>query len=68
MYQRKRAVTACQPCRLRKTRCDNVRPICGFCSKNGAQCTYPEANNGDYSTFVLTCYPRGNLEWLADNL
>ncbi|CAH0058243.1 unnamed protein product [Clonostachys solani] len=51
MYQRKRAVTACQPCRLRKTRCDNVRPTCGFCSKNGAQCTYPEANNGDYSTF-----------------
>ncbi|KAI8672282.1 Zn(2)-C6 fungal-type domain-containing protein [Fusarium sp. Ph1] len=51
MYQRKRAVTACQSCRLRKTKCDNVRPACGFCSKNGAQCIYPGPETSDYSTF-----------------
>ncbi|KAF9893075.1 hypothetical protein FE257_012486 [Aspergillus nanangensis] len=26
MYQRRRAVTACLPCRTRKTKCDNIRP------------------------------------------
>ncbi|RSL43296.1 hypothetical protein CEP53_011770 [Fusarium sp. AF-6] len=51
MYQRKRAVTACQSCRLRKTKCDNLRPSCGFCSKNGAQCIYPGPETSDYSTF-----------------
>lgn len=53
MYQRKRAVTACQSCRLRKTKCDNVRPACGFCSKNGAQCIYPGPETSDYSTSVF---------------
>ncbi|KAF4449338.1 vegetative cell wall gp1 [Fusarium albosuccineum] len=52
MYHRKRAVTACQSCRLRKTKCDNVRPACGFCSSNGAQCIYPSAGAAnDYSTY-----------------
>ncbi|KAM5345649.1 hypothetical protein ACJ41O_011510 [Fusarium nematophilum] len=51
MYHRKRAVTACQSCRLRKTKCDNVRPVCGFCSRNGAQCVYPGADTNDYSTY-----------------
>lgn len=53
MYQRKRAVTACQSCRLRKTKCDNVRPACGFCSNNGAQCIYPGPETSDYSTSVF---------------
>ncbi|KAK1709820.1 vegetative cell wall protein gp1 [Colletotrichum lupini] len=50
MYQRRRAVAACGPCRVRKTKCDNVRPACGFCQRNGGQCTYPDTSN-DFSTF-----------------
>ncbi|KAH7381168.1 vegetative cell wall protein gp1 [Phaeosphaeria sp. MPI-PUGE-AT-0046c] len=50
MYQRKRAVTACEPCRRRKTRCDNARPICGFCQINHGQCSYPDSSS-DYATY-----------------
>ncbi|KAL1846988.1 hypothetical protein VTK73DRAFT_165 [Phialemonium thermophilum] len=49
-YQRRRAVAACQPCRLRKTKCDNMRPVCGFCQRNGGQCVYLDSSN-DYSSF-----------------
>ncbi|KAF9875180.1 hypothetical protein CkaCkLH20_07446 [Colletotrichum karsti] len=38
--RRKRAATACGFCRLRKTKCDNVRPVCGFCKHHGATCVY----------------------------
>ena len=34
-YPRKRALTACDTCRLKKIKCDNVRPRCGSCIKNG---------------------------------
>ncbi|KAH7134450.1 vegetative cell wall protein gp1 [Dactylonectria macrodidyma] len=50
MYQRKRAVAACQPCRVRKTKCDNIKPACGFCTRNGAQCTYADTTS-DHSSF-----------------
>ncbi|RFU81380.1 clr-1 protein [Trichoderma arundinaceum] len=47
-YARKRAVTACQVCRARRTKCDNKKPACSFCEKTGAKCvTEPP----DYSTF-----------------
>lgn len=52
MYQRRRAVAACGPCRVRKTKCDNVRPACGFCQRNGGLCTYPDTSN-DFSTYEL---------------
>ncbi|KAI2462978.1 vegetative cell wall protein gp1 [Annulohypoxylon bovei var. microspora] len=51
MYRRKRAVAACQQCRIRKTKCDNARPVCGFCQKNQDQCIYPDGGPSDYSTF-----------------
>ena len=51
MYQRKRAVAACQPCRVRKTKCDNIRPSCGFCTRHEAQCTYADPAN-DHSSYV----------------
>lgn len=51
MYRRKRAVAACQQCRIRKTKCDNVRPVCGFCQKNQGQCVYPDGGPNDYSAF-----------------
>jgi len=53
MYQRRRAVAACQPCRARKTKCDNVRPVCGFCSRTAADCTYAEGSK-DYSSWVFS--------------
>lgn len=37
-YARKRAVTACQVCRARRTKCDNGKPKCSFCLKTGAEC------------------------------
>ncbi|KAF7552950.1 hypothetical protein G7Z17_g3985 [Cylindrodendrum hubeiense] len=41
--RRKRAVVACQFCRLRKTKCDNVRPCCGYCERQKAKCVYGDA-------------------------
>lgn len=40
--RRKRAVTACQFCRMRKTRCDNARPRCTYCVRQRAKCIYEE--------------------------
>lgn len=40
LSRRKRAPVACQFCRLRKTRCDGVRPVCGFCQHHDAQCVW----------------------------
>jgi hypothetical protein len=37
-YPRKRAVTACQTCRARRTKCDNLKPKCSFCLRTGATC------------------------------
>ncbi|KAI6777350.1 hypothetical protein HG530_001295 [Fusarium avenaceum] len=37
-YPRKRANTACQVCRARKTKCDNQKPSCSYCVSTGATC------------------------------
>jgi hypothetical protein len=37
-YARKRSNTACQPCRARKTKCDNNFPSCSSCTSVGATC------------------------------
>ncbi|EXJ73605.1 uncharacterized protein A1O5_03367 [Cladophialophora psammophila CBS 110553] len=47
-YPRKRAIQACQKCRVRRTKCNNARPTCSSCMSIGAECTYSE---GDHSTF-----------------
>ncbi|ETI25155.1 hypothetical protein G647_04528 [Cladophialophora carrionii CBS 160.54] len=47
-YPRKRAIQACQKCRVRRTKCNNARPSCSSCLSIGAECTYSE---GDHSTF-----------------
>lgn len=39
-FPRKRSVTACQLCRIRKTKCNNDRPICSKCTELNAQCVY----------------------------
>ncbi|KAK7215832.1 hypothetical protein V2G26_003835 [Clonostachys chloroleuca] len=37
-YPRKRANTACQVCRARKTKCDSAIPSCSYCVSVGATC------------------------------
>lgn len=50
---RKRSVTACNFCRLRKVKCDNTRPVCSFCIRHSVDCVY-EADNADQKhLFVL---------------
>ena len=53
--RRKRAVAACQFCRLRKTKCDTVKPVCGFCRYHNAKCVYvdpdEDASVQDESTY-----------------
>ncbi|KAF5005446.1 hypothetical protein FDECE_8111 [Fusarium decemcellulare] len=48
-YARRRAGTACTICRGRKTKCDNQRPICGFCKTTGGACVYPDDTPSDAS-------------------
>lgn len=48
-YPRKRAIQACQKCRVRRTKCNNERPSCSSCLAIGAECTYTE---GDHSRYV----------------
>ncbi|KAL2105285.1 hypothetical protein VUR80DRAFT_8616 [Thermomyces stellatus] len=45
--RRKRAIAACQFCRLRKTKCDNARPVCGSCRHHRARCVYADGAEGD---------------------
>lgn len=45
--RRKRAIAACQLCRLRKTKCDNGRPVCGSCRHHRARCVYADGSEAD---------------------
>lgn len=56
-YPRKRAVTACQVCRARRTKCDNLKPSCSFCLKTGAQCIQ--------STVDLSSFDPASLQILS---
>ncbi|KAH7403009.1 hypothetical protein BKA64DRAFT_573463 [Cadophora sp. MPI-SDFR-AT-0126] len=42
---RVRAPVACTACRGRKTKCDGLRPTCGYCEKTNAKCTYDTYDN-----------------------
>ncbi|CCH42694.1 Lysine biosynthesis regulatory protein [Wickerhamomyces ciferrii] len=37
---RRRTMTACESCRLRKIKCDLGKPICGACTKSDLNCVY----------------------------
>jgi hypothetical protein len=56
-YPRKRAVTACQVCRSRRTKCDNLKPSCSFCLKTGARCIQ--------STVDLSSFDPASLQILS---
>lgn len=38
---------ACESCHLRKVRCDNLRPKCTSCAKNGAECLISIPSSGE---------------------
>lgn len=54
---RKRVPTACENCRLRKTKCDGVKPVCGCCARMGVECV-----GGDEKE--LSLYERTSLRIL----
>ncbi|KAF4340736.1 nitrate assimilation regulatory nirA [Fusarium beomiforme] len=40
-----KVATACQSCKLKKTKCDGDRPECGPCAAKGRTCEYPAPTN-----------------------
>lgn len=54
-YERRKAVKACLVCRARKTKCDNVRPICGFCKSTGGECRYSSDNSSRRASVEYLC-------------
>lgn len=52
-HPRKRSLTACDTCRQKKSKCDNVRPRCGACVRAGnMNCRYRSDYPGsDYSLY-----------------
>ncbi len=53
-----RRKTACQACRLRKIKCDALRPTCGICQASDAVCKYtdPLPERLTYATLSCTAY------------
>ncbi|ETN45393.1 uncharacterized protein HMPREF1541_09224 [Cyphellophora europaea CBS 101466] len=52
-YPRKRAIQACQKCRVRRTKCDNLRPTCSSCLDLGVECNYSEGDPSSYDAASL---------------
>jgi hypothetical protein len=62
-YDRRRAGNACNVCRVRKTKCDNHRPKCGFCVATGGDCRYIDSNPSQFDRASLAILERiSNLE------
>lgn len=62
-YNRRRAGHACIVCRSRKTKCDNQRPICGFCAATGGNCGYVDSDPSQLDRGSLAIIQRiGELE------
>lgn len=65
-YPRKRAVTACQVCRSRRTKCDNAKPACSFCVKVGATCVQAPVDLSSFDPASLQILQRlDDLEHLV---
>jgi hypothetical protein len=62
-YGRRRAANACSICRSRKTKCDNQRPVCGFCAATGGDCRYADSDPSQFDRATLAILQRlGDLE------
>ncbi|CAK7210149.1 Zcf27p [Sporothrix bragantina] len=68
-YPRKRAVTACQVCRARRTKCDNLKPTCSFCLKTGAVCIQSSVDLSSFDPASLKILERlDDVEGLLKSL
>ncbi|KAL5000432.1 hypothetical protein BDV10DRAFT_200151 [Aspergillus recurvatus] len=47
-----RAASVCDYCRLRRRRCDRIRPKCSFCVSQGAECVYGQPADSQPSQLV----------------
>ncbi|KAK1996670.1 fungal-specific transcription factor domain-containing protein [Colletotrichum falcatum] len=63
--KRKRIPIACSSCRVRKSRCDGVRPQCSTCVEQGIDCVYA-ANSGASNALVPKQYLEQVEHRLAD--
>ncbi|KAL3472377.1 hypothetical protein BJX99DRAFT_249724 [Aspergillus californicus] len=52
MLPQKSAFSSCENCRLRRRRCDRVKPRCSSCSSQEAECIYRQGNDPQPSQFV----------------
>ncbi|SPO00322.1 uncharacterized protein DNG_03167 [Cephalotrichum gorgonifer] len=67
-YPRKRANTACQVCRARKTKCDNRKPACSYCLSVGATCIQSSVDLSSFDPASLKILERlDDLERLMRN-
>ncbi|KAL3485754.1 hypothetical protein BJX62DRAFT_247308 [Aspergillus germanicus] len=57
-YARKRAVTACQVCRARRTKCDQKKPRCSFCEQTGAECVSEPAGLSSFDPASIAILER----------
>lgn len=66
---KRRALTACTTCRLKKVRCDNARPRCGACVKNKVDvCEYSNEDQLKDFGFDSSNDIMGKLEEILDNI
>ncbi|KFY90886.1 hypothetical protein V500_04905 [Pseudogymnoascus sp. VKM F-4518 (FW-2643)] len=68
-FPRKRAVTACDTCRSKKTKCGNERPICASCTKHGWPCSFdPRLDHASFDPASLLILDKLNqtLEKLTE--
>lgn len=57
-YPRKRANTACQVCRARKTKCDGLKPSCSYCLSVGANCIQSPVDLSSFDSASLKILER----------
>lgn len=66
---RTRAAIACAVCRDRKTRCDGVQPLCGYCVRTNSTCQYDTVDVSTDRTSYVTCASpppkERNTTWLT---
>ncbi|KAJ5328875.1 hypothetical protein N7452_009265, partial [Penicillium brevicompactum] len=68
-YPRKRAAQACHTCRLRRTKCDNIRPACASCVRLDAECVYKEIDPSSFDSASLAILKRmDDLESLIQSV
>lgn len=49
---RQKTVTGCVGCRLRRKKCDETKPGCLGCARNGILCVFPEAGNEEHARLL----------------